>query len=620
MSIMIEVLEWIDPTGDEMIFRIPQEGSADIKLGAQLIVRDSQTAIFFKNGHAADTFTTGRHTLSTLNLSILTRLLSLPFGFNSPFRTEVYFINQKVFTNLKWGTKHPVTFKDSKLGLIRLRGFGAKLELESDFYVLTCDFCSSVLRIIMPDLPPVYLIRSKATKREIRFNLDRYLKEHSRPLTDSDLMLKKLYYPYWKIDAIKIKIRNKIHEKLVCAASENSPEIISKTEKSNLNVSPFSSTVPAGPLMPSIPASIGVRSQTMEALPFSRENLEEGFDSMSLTRNWTAVWEQVRRGVTSMGNMDVADFGKNRTELIHPEFSVVYFPYFQVETLDSEGLRRYLLDGLSARVLCDRDPTQALSDAEESGPVSLSMTGSEQAGRIKPDRLAATAGSSPSGTVSLAAAADEGLTTGHSVGSDKVELGELRVELHRCSTCGIDLPDEKTYVYICHNCHELKIAEDSNLKLKEVLCCRGDSSEKARMFPFWSFAMPAAVARKLRFIFGGMFLSDSLAVPAFDIPNYDAMLKLARRISFAVPRLKPQAVETISRNYDPVTVSLKDAARNVGLLVHREKLARQGKDNDGVLEFIPRSVRLIYVPFIPRDYFFVDAILDSITIEKRALQ
>ncbi len=125
MSLLIEILEWMDPSGDEMIFRIPQEGSADFKIGAQLIVRDSQTAIFFKDGHAADTFSTGRHTLITKNLPILTRLMAFPFGFNSPFRAEAYFVNQKVFTDLKWGTKHPVTFKDSKLGLIRLRGHGA---------------------------------------------------------------------------------------------------------------------------------------------------------------------------------------------------------------------------------------------------------------------------------------------------------------------------------------------------------------------------------------------------------------------------------------------------------------------------------------------------------------
>ncbi len=124
MSLLIEVFEWMNPSGDEMIYRIPQEGSADFKIGAQLIVRDSQTAIFFKDGHAADTFTTGRHTLITKNLPILTRLMAFPFGFNSPFRAEAYFVNLKVFTDLKWGTKHPVTFKDSKLGLIRLRGHG----------------------------------------------------------------------------------------------------------------------------------------------------------------------------------------------------------------------------------------------------------------------------------------------------------------------------------------------------------------------------------------------------------------------------------------------------------------------------------------------------------------
>lgn len=125
MSLLIEVLEWMDPTGSELVYRIPQEGSADIKVGAQLIVRDSQQAIFFKDGKAADRFSVGRHTLTSWNIPLLTKILSFPFGFTSPFRAEVYFFNLKTFIDMKWGTKHPVAFKDSELGLVRLRAHGA---------------------------------------------------------------------------------------------------------------------------------------------------------------------------------------------------------------------------------------------------------------------------------------------------------------------------------------------------------------------------------------------------------------------------------------------------------------------------------------------------------------
>jgi len=124
MGIMIEVIEWMDLNSEDMIHRIPEEGSLDIKLGAQLIVRESQSAVFFSSGKACDVLGPGRHTLTTLNIPILTKLLSLPWGFKSPFRAEVYFVNHKVFTNLKWGTRDPVAFRDSEFGLIRLRGHG----------------------------------------------------------------------------------------------------------------------------------------------------------------------------------------------------------------------------------------------------------------------------------------------------------------------------------------------------------------------------------------------------------------------------------------------------------------------------------------------------------------
>jgi membrane protease subunit (stomatin/prohibitin family) len=122
--VFLELLEWFDDTGEELVHRLPETGSADIKYGAQLVVRESQAAVFFYNGKAVGAFGPGRHTLKTANIPLLTKLVSIPWGFTSPLRAEVYFTNLKTFVNLKWGTRDPVAFRDRDLGLVRLRAFG----------------------------------------------------------------------------------------------------------------------------------------------------------------------------------------------------------------------------------------------------------------------------------------------------------------------------------------------------------------------------------------------------------------------------------------------------------------------------------------------------------------
>jgi len=123
-AVFLENIEWFDETGEELVHRLPETGSGEIKWGAQLTVRESQAAVLFYKGKACDAFAAGRHTLKTGNLPILTKILSIPWRGNSPLRAEVYMVNMKYFTNLKWGTMSPVAFKDSELGLIRLRAHG----------------------------------------------------------------------------------------------------------------------------------------------------------------------------------------------------------------------------------------------------------------------------------------------------------------------------------------------------------------------------------------------------------------------------------------------------------------------------------------------------------------
>lgn len=124
MSEFMEIIEWFDESGEGMAHRFPPDGSGALKMGAQLIVRESQEAVFFKDGHALDRFVAGRWTLSTANLPLITSALSLPWGFRSPFRAEVVFVNRKTFTDLRWGTSEPVIFRDRELGHVRLRAFG----------------------------------------------------------------------------------------------------------------------------------------------------------------------------------------------------------------------------------------------------------------------------------------------------------------------------------------------------------------------------------------------------------------------------------------------------------------------------------------------------------------
>lgn len=119
----IEVIEWLDSTQDTMLYRFPVAGQ-EIKNGAQLIVRESQAAVFVFEGQVADVFVPGRYTIEGGNTPILSKLGAWKYGFNSPIKSEVYFVNTKQFTDMKWGTSSPIMLRDADFGIVQLRAFG----------------------------------------------------------------------------------------------------------------------------------------------------------------------------------------------------------------------------------------------------------------------------------------------------------------------------------------------------------------------------------------------------------------------------------------------------------------------------------------------------------------
>ena len=120
---LIDIVQWLDDTNDTLVYRFERYGN-EIKYNAKLVVREGQVAVFINEGQLADVFKPGSYTLTTRNLPLLATLKGWKYGFESPFKAEVYFCSTRQFTNLKWGTPGPVTMRDPEFGAVRVTAFG----------------------------------------------------------------------------------------------------------------------------------------------------------------------------------------------------------------------------------------------------------------------------------------------------------------------------------------------------------------------------------------------------------------------------------------------------------------------------------------------------------------
>jgi membrane protease subunit (stomatin/prohibitin family) len=121
---LLDLVEYVDPIGNTLVARVPEEGTGELRLGSQCIVREGQLAFLVRDGRILDMLIPGRHTLTTNNIPLLVDLIKLPFGGRSPFRADVYYVSLLQHTDLKWGTPQPIPMRDAQFGMVRLRAFG----------------------------------------------------------------------------------------------------------------------------------------------------------------------------------------------------------------------------------------------------------------------------------------------------------------------------------------------------------------------------------------------------------------------------------------------------------------------------------------------------------------
>ncbi|CAN5589261.1 SPFH domain-containing protein [soil metagenome] len=191
---LIDIIEWTDSSTDTIVYRFERYGN-EIKNGARLVVREGQTAVFVDEGKLADVFSPGTYMLETANLPVLSTLRGWKYGFQSPFKAEVYFVNTRRFTDLKWGTLNPIMMRDAEFGPVRMRAFGTyamRIEDAATFlrevggtsgHVTTDDITNQIRNTIVSRFADVlagsgFAVLDMAANQE---DLSNYLKERIAP-------------------------------------------------------------------------------------------------------------------------------------------------------------------------------------------------------------------------------------------------------------------------------------------------------------------------------------------------------------------------------------------------------------------------------------------------------
>ena len=448
-------------------------------------------------------------------------------------------------------------------------GCGGEVTLEDDFFVLACRHCGSVLRLEMPDMPPAYMVSATADRRELRFGIDRYQKEHDLPLTRSDLQIKPIYYPYWRIEGILLKVRNRVEERVYTTTESEGAQVEHRVEtpKTHINLTPYVTTIQAGPEVAGVPATIGYRATWLKLVPYARENTQDGFTSLAIARRWEDVNRDLTKRVEGVGGIDPADFGNNLTRIYRPRPSLVFYPYIIAESYRPGDYDRWLIDGISGRVLVHQDM-----------PENPDCAGAEEL--------------------------------------PEVPFGQLKVDFHRCAQCGSDLPETPSCVYICKQCDYLNVMQEAREAVHSVFTA--ENSDGHPSFPFWIMHFSSDADPRLKKLVGGIRESSLLAIPAFRASGFDGLYRLARRLSTAAEHFSVHELVHSDQEFHPAAIGPAEAMVLAEVVVTRA-LVEQGVRVEQVSLPVD-DLKLAYLPFEPQSYFYVDTNLGAVTFERGLLR
>jgi predicted RNA-binding Zn-ribbon protein involved in translation (DUF1610 family) len=200
-----------------------------------------------------------------------------------------------------------------------------------------------------------------------------------------------------------------------------------------------------------------------------------------------------------------------------------------------------------------------------------------------------------------------------------IEFGKLSVDFHRCPECGMDLPARQSLIYRCDNCSQLVNLDSSYPGPVDAKYARPPERPKDKLFPFWSIALAGDQSALIKKHLGGLRQADRLVVPAFRTTAFEGAYRLARRATAALPDFDLCPLDEAAENLQSANASIAEALLLAEVIVYRAAVDRAGDLAGDKPDLKPSHASLIFLPFQPQSYFFVDSVHGAVTFEKRLI-